>query len=82
MPLAAHPRGMQPDWLTRRVTLLEQRMDRVERAIADLRTDMNQRFDAVEQVLISLQTQLGDLHRHTLVLYEDLVDRISKISNG
>jgi hypothetical protein len=82
MPFAALLCGMQPDWLARRVTLSEQRMDRVEVRIDSMHTDMNRRFDAVEQALISLQTQITDLHRHMRVLHEDVIDRISKINRG
>ena len=81
---------MQPDWLSRRVTLVEQRVDRLETQITGLRGEMNERFDAVEQVLISLQTQITSNHReatgrfdelgrHMRVLHEDLIDRIAKI---
>jgi hypothetical protein len=58
MPFAAQLRDLQADWLSRRVTLLEQRMDRVENAIVDLRGEMNRRFELVDARFVDMQAQM------------------------
>ena len=51
----------------------------VDARFAAMQAQIDARFDAVEQGLISLHTQFTDLHRHMLVLHEDVVDRLSRI---
>ena len=48
MLFAAQLCGMQPDWLSRRVTLLEQRVDRLETRFDELTVHMNARFAQVD----------------------------------
>ncbi len=84
---------MQGDWLSARVALLEQRVERLEglpaevnalrqdmnTQFAEVRTFMHARFDAVENGLIVLQTQITDNHRQMLVLHEDLRSLIATL---
>lgn len=87
---------MLGDWLSQRVTLLEQQVEWLEglpgevsalrqdmnTQFVTLRAEMDARFDAVEQVLISLQTQITDNHRRALMLHEDVMSSIATLGEG
>ena len=61
MPFAPRRCGMQPDWLSRRVTLLEQRVERLEGLPAELsalRTDMNAGFAGVSSQFAAVRAEM------------------------
>jgi hypothetical protein len=74
------------DPLASRVTVLEQRVDRLEASIADFRAEVAASFYAVHQALIQLdanyrelRTQADRNHSQMLALHEDVIARISTL---
>jgi chromosome segregation ATPase len=77
------------DQVERRLDRVEQRLDQVEQRLdrVEQRLDqVEQRLDRVEQkvdrLAVDVSTiagRLEDLHRHMLVLHEDVIDRIRAI---
>ena len=49
---------MQPDWLSRRVTLLEQRVDHLETEINAVRADVHTRWGLVDARFAAMQAQI------------------------
>jgi hypothetical protein len=71
---------MQPQSVPDRLARLEERVSQLEgSAIPQLRAEMHQRFEALER---RVEQGFEDARRHSLVLYEDLVTRISTIGEA
>jgi len=71
---------MQPQSVLDRLARLEERVSQLEgSAIPQLRAEMHERFAALER---RMEQGFEDARRHSLVLYEDLVTRISTIGEA
>ena len=67
---------MPENRLSVRVTVLEQRVDRVETAIADFRAETAASFDAVHQALTRMQAQINTLETQQKKDFEFLNSRL------
>jgi hypothetical protein len=66
---------MQPQAVPDRLARLEERVSQLAgSAMPQLRAEMHERFEALER---RMEQGFEDARRHSLVLYEDLVTRIS-----
>lgn len=71
---------MQPQSVLERLARLEERVSHLEgSAIPQLRAEMHQRFESLER---RMEQGFEEARRHSLVLYEDLVSRLSTIGEA
>ena len=71
---------MQPQSVLARLARLEERVSQLEgSAIPQLRAEMHERFEALER---RMEQGFDEARRHSQVLYEDLVTRISTIGEA
>ena len=71
---------MQPQSVLARLARFEERVSQLEgSAIPQLRAEMHERFEALER---RMELGFEEARRHSLVLYEDLVTRISTIGEA
>jgi hypothetical protein len=57
-PFAPEQCSVQPDWLSRRVTLIEQRVDHLETEINAVRADVHTRWGLVDARFAAMQAQI------------------------
>ncbi len=71
---------MQPQSVFDRLARLEKRVSQLEgSAMPQLRAEMHERFESLER---RMEQGFEQSRRHALVLYEDLVTRISTIGEA
>ena len=78
---------MQSQSVLDRLARLEDRLSQLEgSAIPQLRAEMRERFDAIDRRFESLERRMEqgfeEVRRHSLVLYDDLVTRLSTIGEA